>query len=102
MDFIREEYRVTYAPNTRETVRRQVLHQLVLAGVADYNPFEPGLPTNSPRAHYAISEAALNAIKTFGTSDWESAVGKFLSRRTALIEIFEKAAFKAVDSRTVR
>ncbi|MGH7925911.1 MAG: BsuBI/PstI family type II restriction endonuclease, partial [Candidatus Binatus sp.] len=61
-------YRVPYAPNTRETVRRQVLHQLVLGGVVDYNPFEPQLPTNSPRAHYAVSEAALSAIKTFGTS----------------------------------
>jgi len=49
MDFIREKkYRVAYAPNTRETIRRQVLHQLVLAGVVDYNPFEPDLPTNSP------------------------------------------------------
>jgi type II restriction enzyme len=94
MDFIGEKYRVTYAPNTRETVRRQVLHQLVLAGVADYNPFEPDLPTNSPRAHYAISEAALDAIKTFSTPDWESAVAKFLSRRTALIEIFERRRSK--------
>jgi type II restriction enzyme len=59
MDFIRDNYRVTYAPNTREKVRRQVLHQFVLAGVADYNPFEPDLSTNSPRAHYAISKAAL-------------------------------------------
>jgi type II restriction enzyme len=94
MDFIRENYRVTYAPNTRETVRRQVLHQLVLAGVADYNPFEPGLATNSPRAHYAISEAALDAIKTFGTSEWESAVAEFLSHRTALIEVFERRRSK--------
>jgi type II restriction enzyme len=94
MDFIRKGYRVAYAPNTRETVRRQVLHQLVLAGVADYNPFEPELATNSPRAHYAISEAALDAIRTFGTSRWDSAVAKFLSRRTALIEIFERRRSK--------
>ena len=94
MDFIREKYRVAYAPNTRETVRRQVLHQLVLAGVADYNPFELGLATNSPRAHYAISETALNAIKTFGTSAWESAVANFLSQRTALIEVFERRRSK--------
>src|SRR5208282_2781426 len=66
MDFIRDQYKVSYAPNTRETVRRQVLHQFVLAAVADYNPFDPDLPTNSPRAHYAISEAALNAIGSFG------------------------------------
>lgn len=95
MDFIPEKkYRVAYAANTRETIRRQVLHQLVLAGVADYNPFEPDLPTNSPRAHYAISEAALEAIKTFGTSDWDSTLTKFLSRRTALIEIFARRRSK--------
>jgi type II restriction enzyme len=94
MDFIRAEYRVAYAPNTRETVRRQVLHQLVLAGVADYNPFEPGLATNSPRAHYAVSEAALDAIKTFNTAAWESSFARFLSHRTALIEVFERRRSK--------
>jgi len=94
MDFIRQKYRVAYAPNTRETVRRQVLHQFVLAGVADYNPFAPDLPTNSPRAHYAVSEAALDAIKSFGSSRWEAAVAKFLSGRTALIEIFERRRSK--------
>jgi type II restriction enzyme len=90
MDFIRERYKVTYAPNTRETVRRQVLHQFVLAGVADYNPFDPGLPTNSPRAHYAVSEAALSAIRSFGSAEWEATVARFLARRTALIEIFQR------------
>ena len=98
MDFIRENYRVTYAPNTRETVRRQVLHQLVLAGVADYNPFEPGLATNSPRAHYAISEAALDAVKTFGTSEWESAVAEFLSRSDCVDRSLRTTPFKTFDS----
>ena len=94
MDFIRDQYKVSYAPNTRETVRRQVLHQFVLAAVADYNPFDPDLPTNSPRAHYAISEAALNAIRSFGKREWEAAVAGFLSRRPALIEIFERRRSK--------
>ena len=38
---------------TRETFRRQVLHQFVQGRIADYNPFDPSLPTNSPNAHYA-------------------------------------------------
>ncbi len=94
MDFIREHYRVRYAPNTRETVRRQVLHQFVLAGVADYNPFEPELATNNPRTHYAISEAALRAIKFFDSSKWEEAVARFLSQRSGLLEIFERKRSK--------
>jgi BsuBI/PstI restriction endonuclease domain/BsuBI/PstI restriction endonuclease HTH domain len=90
MDFVRREYRVDYAPNTRETVRRQVLHQFVLAGIADYNPFEPDLPTNSPRAHYAISELALATIRRFGTSEWEVTVREFFKNREPLIEIFSR------------
>jgi type II restriction enzyme len=94
MEFMRKEYRVRYAPNTRETVRRQVLHQLVLAGVADRNPFDPDLPTNDPRTHYAASEAALNAIRAFGREEWEPELARFLSRRTALIEIFARERSK--------
>jgi hypothetical protein len=52
MAFIAEHYQKAYAPNTRETFRRQVLHQFVQARIVDYNPDEPNLPTNSPRAHY--------------------------------------------------
>ena len=61
MAFIRDRYRKTYAPNTRETFRRQVLHQFVQGHIADYNPDNPSLATNSPLAHYALSEAALSA-----------------------------------------
>jgi type II restriction enzyme len=90
MDFVRREYRIKYAPNTRETVRRQVLHQFVLAGIADYNPFDPDLPTNSPRAHYAVSESALAAISRFGTPEWEAAVRSFFKNRRPLMEIFRR------------
>ena len=90
MDFVRREYRINYAPNTRETVRRQVLHQFVLAGIADYNPFDPDLPTNSPRAHYAVSQSALAAISRFGTPEWEAAVRSFFKNRRPLMEIFRR------------
>lgn len=41
-------YRKDYAPNTRETFRRQTMHQFVQAGIANYNPDLPGRPVNSP------------------------------------------------------
>ena len=94
MDFLKARYQIQYAPNTRETFRRQVLHQFVLAGIADYNPFEPELATNSPRAHYAISQAALRVVRGFGTRGWDIEVAGFLSRRTALMEIFERRRSK--------
>ena len=33
MDWAREHYQKDYAPNTRETVRRQSMHQMVDAGI---------------------------------------------------------------------
>ena len=87
MDFLREHYGTDYAPNTRETFRRQVLHQFVLEGVAEFNPFEPGLPTNSPRAHYAVTTAALSAVRVFGSDGWRNAMELFRQNRTALAEL---------------
>lgn len=84
MAFSTEKYGKAYAPNTRETFRRQVLHQFVQARVAEYNPFEPDLPTNSPRAHYAISESTLVAIKTYGTPAWSGAAAQFVADHGAL------------------
>jgi len=80
MAFMSEKYEKNYAPNTRETVRRQVLHQFLQAGIADYNPDELDLPVNSPRAHYAISELALKTIKCFKTRKWRSTKNDFISQ----------------------
>lgn len=77
MAFMSTQYKRRYAPNTRETVRRQVLHQFVQARLADYNPDDTNLPVNSPNAHYAISNAALAVVRTFGTAQWNAALAKF-------------------------
>jgi hypothetical protein len=67
-----------------------VLHQFVQGRIADYNPDEPGLPTNSPRAHYSLTIAALDAMRTFGTARWKIAAKQFVSRHGALLEIYRK------------
>ena len=38
IDWARKHYGKDYAPNTRETIRRQTMHQFVNAGIALYNP----------------------------------------------------------------
>lgn len=79
MTFVNENYKLDspYAPNTRETFRRQVLHQFIQAGVANYNPDDPTLPVNSPRAHYAITEEALEVAQSYGTNNWDSRTQQF-------------------------
>ncbi|MEX2580001.1 MAG: hypothetical protein WD342_13160 [Verrucomicrobiales bacterium] len=39
MDWVRKHYGKKYAPNTRETIRRQTMHQFCDAGIAVYNHF---------------------------------------------------------------
>lgn len=79
MAFCKNVYKKEYAPNTRETFRRQVLHQFVQARIADYNPDNPKLPVNSPNAHYAVTAEALEAIKSFGNKAWKEEAERFKS-----------------------
>jgi len=84
MDFIRQHYGREYAPNTRETIRRQTMHQFVEAGVALYNPDEPERPINSPKACYQISEQAFGMIQSFGTDLWDTGLKTYLAERKTL------------------
>ena len=90
MAFISKNYHKTYAPNTRETFRRQVLHQFVQARIVDYNPDIPDLPVNSPRAHYALSEIALETIKKYKTGKWKNAIKKFKDQIGELKEKYNR------------
>lgn len=90
MTFISNIYHKEYAPNTRETFRRQVLHQFIQAGIADYNPDIPDLPVNSPRTHYAVSEIALATIKTYKTNQWITALSVFKDTAGVLKEKYNK------------
>lgn len=84
MDYAREHYGREYAPNTRETFRRQTMHQFVEAGIAHYNPDDPARPVNSPNACYQVSAEALRMIVAYGTPAWDEAVERWLEIGTPL------------------
>lgn len=88
MAFISEHWGMTYKPNSRETIRRKTLHQFVQARIADYNPFDPTLPTNSKDAHYAMTNEALAAIRLYGTAGWEAAAAQFVAQQGALAALY--------------
>jgi hypothetical protein len=75
-----------YAPNTRETIRRQTMHQFVDAGIALYNPDKPERPVNSPHAVYQISPEARALIRAFGSAAWSEALTTFSAQRQGLAE----------------
>ena len=77
MDYIAEHYGVTYAPNTRETIRRYSIHQMWNMGLVDANPDDRKRPINSPRYCYQITPDFLNLIRSFGAYDWNDRLAQF-------------------------
>lgn len=90
MDWMREQYGKAYKPNTRETVRRQTMHQLVLAGIALYNPDDPARPINSPAAVYQISPHALALLKTWGKRGWAKRLAEYRGEMQSLADRFAR------------
>jgi hypothetical protein len=84
MEFALEHYGKEYAPNSRETFRRQTMHQFVSAGLAVYNPDNPQRPVNSPKAVYQIEHEALELLRQYGKPDWPDALKAYLSVRDTL------------------
>ncbi|MGB3916707.1 MAG: BsuBI/PstI family type II restriction endonuclease [Thiothrix litoralis] len=90
MDWVRTHYDKEYAPNTRETFRRQTMHQFCDAGIALYNPDKPDRPVNSPKAVYQIEPTTLKLLRTLGTSAWHDNLAAYLAERETLITRYAK------------
>jgi BsuBI/PstI restriction endonuclease len=90
MDWVRDHYDKTYAPNTRETFRRQTMHQFVEAGIAPYNPDDPSRPVNSPRAVYQIEPTCLALLKSVGTKEYGLRLKGFKAAQSGLAEKYAK------------
>ena len=84
MEFIAKHYGKTYKPNTRETVRRQTVHQFRDAGLIVANPDNPKRAVNSPKAVYQIEPEALALLRRCGTDTWRSHLAMYLKRAGTL------------------
>ena len=86
MAFMAENYGKRYAPNTRETVRRQTVHQFLTAGLVVLNPDEPDRPINSGKTVYQVSPASLRLLRAYGTVDWLVELKSYQRRIESLTE----------------
>lgn len=77
MDWMRDHYEVRYAPNTRETIRRQTVHQFVQHGLLIENPDKPDRPINSPNWCYQLSPEALKLLQTVGSPTFKKQIQQF-------------------------
>lgn len=90
MKWIADHYNKVYAPNSRETIRRQTIHQFNDAGLIVYNPDKPDRPVNSPAAVYQIEPSALKVIQSFGTNAWDNLLDKYLTNNETLVAQYAK------------
>ena len=97
MSFIRGQYGKDYAANSRETIRRQTIHQFEQARLVDRNPDDPSRPTNSGKNCYCLTDAAIRVLKSYGTVNFADAVSEFARKFGQL----EKAYNKRRDLRKV-
>lgn len=90
MTWLADHYDKKYAPNTRETIRRQTMHQFCDAGLVLYNPDQPDRPVNSPRAVYQIEPSALVLIQAYGTAAWDELLNVYLANNATLVAQYAK------------
>lgn len=91
LDWMRGPLRHPIAENSRETIRRLVLHQFVDAEFCLYNDDDPARPTNSSKNNYRLNPEALLTIKLYGTPDFAPAVEEYLAEVGSLTVKYQAA-----------
>lgn len=84
-DWIRDHLEHDYAENTRETLRRQSIHQFIDAGMVAINADNATRPTNSPRSNYMVVSEALLVIRAYGTVKFDDLLTAYLVSAPGLL-----------------
>ena len=82
LDFASEYYGKTYAENTRETIRKQCIHQFRDAAIIEDN----GQVTNSPNYGYRLTEETLAVVQSINSPNFETFLSKYLNTHEKLVD----------------
>lgn len=82
--FANGNYGTTYAENSRETFRKEAIHNFRNAAFIEDN----GNVTNSPNYCYRLTEEMLELVKSFGTDDWTDNLSRFMANHDSLIDLY--------------
>lgn len=80
IEFTAKTYGVTYAPNTRETIRDEAVKYFVEYGLLVRNPDAPTRPANSGNTVYQVEAHALKLLRSLGTLEWEATLDGYLRK----------------------
>lgn len=82
--FIKENYHIEYAENSRETFRKQAIHHFRNAALIEDN----GKATNSPNYRYRLTNEFLSLLKSHGKKEWQIYLNEFRKEHQSLINIY--------------
>jgi len=91
MGWMKDKYGKAYAANSRETIRRQTIHQFEQARLIDRNPDDPTRPTNSGDTVYQLTEDAALVLKSFGKPNFSASCKKFIGQHGSLSAAYNRA-----------
>ncbi len=91
MEFIRSEYGMDYKPDSRETIRRQTLHQFEQARIVDRNRDDPTRPTNSKDNNYSLNQPIVDILAVYPDGDWQAKVQEYKDIVPELTAQYERA-----------
>lgn len=83
--FAKENYNKEYAENTRETIRKNCLHQFRDAAVVEDN----GKSTNSPQYRYRLTDEFVKLLRMYGTKAWKLQLDSYINEYSTLIEKYK-------------
>jgi len=90
LDFAREKLEYNYAENTRESIRKYSVKQLVAAGILLHNPDKLDRAVNSSDNCYQVESNALALFRKFGARNWKRALSTYLETRQTLADQFAR------------
>ena len=90
MHFIREHYGKDYKPNSRETIRRQTLHQFEQARLVDRNRDKPSRATNSKNNNYSLNQPIIEILKLYPLGGWQTKITEYQDKLIDLTAVYAK------------
>ncbi len=88
LQFLKDNYNIFYAENTRENIRRDALHNFRNAAIIEDN----GKATNSPNYRYRLTEECLILLQSKGAPEWAEKLEAFNGSHQSLIQIYTSKA----------
>ena len=96
IQFAENSYGRHYAENTRETIRKNCMHQFRLAALIEDN----GKATNSPNYRYRITDETLALVRTIPEGRYKNELARFKMYHNSLIEMYKSK--KTMEKMPVR